>query len=368
MSAILRFLLLFSVWSNERVSSQRGYTLVRHANVMQTTGKIEKMKVNSISECLQHCLANCQCSTFDLRENDTTCYLGTYPKDPTQLTQEEGHGHFDIIKQNERHCDAVSGCTQSINCCLTSTPCLNNGTCSPTDDIQDRFTCACASGYGGKNCEARITSCRGYANGSRIPGIYNILDSANVSYKVFCDFEKDSNLSWTLVQSYSIEEKAYFQKPFFNDLSRNAESPENWHSYRISMPRMQSIQNDSTKWRITCEFDKNKTVNKTDFLLGAKKDVDILTYDEFGVCKRLEYANVRGFDCFDCTLVLYQRTGYSLHSDALRSQQKNCDLKVDVAKQCGSGGEDNFGFYHCQNVEHRCSATPKSTTQTWLGG
>lgn len=91
-----RFLLLFVLFKTEQVSSQRGFTLVRLPNMIQTTGKIKNLKVNSISECLQRCLADCRCSAFDLRESDMTCYLRSYPKNTPQLKQLEGHGHFDI--------------------------------------------------------------------------------------------------------------------------------------------------------------------------------------------------------------------------------------------------------------------------------
>lgn len=304
---------------------------------------------------------------------------------PSVIPRSKENVFIFFSQQKQGHCDAMRECTQSINCCLTSNPCFNNGTCSPTDNIQDRFTCACpttfigknckrcAPGYSGKNCDTRITSCRGYANGSRTSGVYHIFDSDNVIYKVFCDFEKDSNLSWTLVQSYSIENKKMFNKPFFSDLSKNAENPlENWYSYRIPKVRMESIQTDSTKWRVTCEFDKDKTAIKTDLMQGSKKDVDIMTYDVFGECKRFEYINVRGYNCSNCTAALYQRQTYPLHSDARGSIKLHCDLKVANYTVCpfgqGTSGEDNFGLYQCQNKQHRCSATSKSTTQTWLGG
>lgn len=279
-------------------------------------------------------------------------------------------------------------CRSSINCCLTSNPCYNNATCAPTEDIRARFKCQCperftgkqcgecASGYTGQHCQTRITSCRGYANGSRIPGIYDIRpshDYKNKKLKVFCDFEKDSNISWTLMQSYSLEHSKMYQKPFYTDFPQNVGKLRNnlakisWFSYRLGKAVMESIQSDSTKWRVTCDFDKNLTAIKTDFMQGSKADVDIMTFNGFGTCKKVDYVNIRGYHCSNCTAVLYQTSVYPFHIDARMSETK-CEFTVENTKWCLLGGEDSFGLYNCVHPEHRCSATQSSTTNTWLGG
>ena len=271
-------------------------------------------------------------------------------------------------------------CRMSTNCCLTSNPCSNQATCVPADDMRVRFNCICparfsgkycnkcALGYTGENCQTRITSCRGYANGSRIPDTYYIRDHRNKPRKVFCDFEKDSNISWTLVQSYSLENSKTYQKPFFTDYPQNANHPtKNWFSYRLGLASMTSVQNDSTKWRVTCDFDKNLTVIKKDFMEGLKADVDILTFKGEEICKKVDYVNIRGHNCSNCTTVLYQTSRYPLHIDARKTKSK-CEFTVTDPIGCPTGGEDSFGLYNCHNPMHRCSATDNSTTNTWLGG
>ena len=81
----------------KQVLSQQGFTLVKHANMKQSSGgKIKELTVKSISECLQHCLSDCRCSAFDIREDDMMCYLKPYRDE--MLEPEDGYSHF-VIKQ-----------------------------------------------------------------------------------------------------------------------------------------------------------------------------------------------------------------------------------------------------------------------------
>ncbi len=81
----------------KQVLSQQGFTLVKHPNMKQSSGgKIKELTVKSISECLQHCLSDCRCSAFDIREDDMMCYLKPYRDE--MLEPEDGYSHF-VIKQ-----------------------------------------------------------------------------------------------------------------------------------------------------------------------------------------------------------------------------------------------------------------------------
>ena len=258
-----------------------------------------------------------------------------------------------------------------VNCCLTSKPCENGGTCLPPRNNTERFHCACIRGYTGNLCEQRITSCRGYANGTRVPGKYTIFDASGVPYIVYCDFDTKSSMTWTVIQSYSRKHSATFKKRYsFN--RPISESNFSWDFYRLSTSKIQSIQTDSTEWRFTCDFQNNEKVDYTDYLRGLKSNVDILTFEaSSGTCQNVEYINVRGHNCSKCTARLYQADWLPLHFDSLRSLSL-CDFKAYDETQCpygeGFSGEDNFGMYECININHRCSTTENSKTQTWLGG
>lgn len=237
-------------------------------------------------------------------------------------------------------------------------------------EFTGRYCGTCASGFTGQNCSIKITSCRGYANGTRTPQSHVIRDDENQAVKVFCDFEKDSNISWTLIQSYSLEHAQTFRKPFQKDFGKNQKDPMlTWFSYRLSKARMESIQKKSTKWRVTCDFDKDlKAITRTDFMHGSKVDLDIMTFSGHAECKKVDYINIRGYNCSECTAVLYQEiNGYPFHIDSRKSNSK-CEFTAKNAIYCSTGGEDNFGMYRCANAAHRCSTTQNSTTQTWLGG
>ena len=170
------------------------------------------------------------------------------------------------------------------------------------------------------------------------------------------------------MQSYSLEHSKTYQKPFFTDSPMNTNKPaNNWFSYRLGKQMMNLVQSDSTKWRVTCDFDKTLTAIKTDFIEGTKADLDIIKFVGFEKCKKVNYVNIRGHNCSNCTAVMYQTLSYPLHIDARKSKTE-CTFTVTDPKSCSTGGEDSFGLYNCRNPEHRCSATNNSTTNTWLGG
>lgn len=179
-------------------------------------------------------------------------------------------------------------------------------------------------------------------------------------------------MAWTLIQSFSLENVVHFKHQFQKDMPSNMFNP-NWNSYRLSRLQMESIKVDSTKWRITCEFQQNKRVDYRDYIRASLQEVDILTLNE-EACQNVEYINVRGNNCTNCSAYLYQTSSLSLHFDSFNSLKAEpefttCDFKAHGAITCGAqiGGEDDFGWYRCPNEEHRCVTHNNSTTQTWLG-
>lgn len=250
---------------------------------------------------------------------------------------------------------------------MTSNPCQNGGTCepAPSSNNRTRFRCKCLSGYTGKLCQRPVYSCRDYVNETRKPRAYQVLDSEGKPFHVYCDF--DMNSTWTLIQSYRLRERKKFNISLVINHPINQENP-SWNSYRLSLSRMQSIRNHTSKWRITCQYESDGVVY-TDYVRAAHDKIDILTYDN-RKCKEVEYINVRGSNCSMCTTWLIQSKtkNETLHTDSYYYTDKKCDFTPSKSMHCGGTGEDNFGLYICINQGHRCSANETSTTQTWFGG
>ena len=234
--------------------------------------------------------------------------------------------------------------------------------------MSSRFKCKCSDGYAGRLCEVVVKSCRGYMNGSRVPGKYKVFDDTMNLFEVFCDF--DSNMTWTLVQSYQRQNVIDFRKSFSQDNPRNEDSPR-WDSYSLSKSRMASISRDSSKWRQTCQYDTEGVVY-TDYIEASNEKIDILTLH--GVFTgttylrdrhEVDYVDVRGQNCRKCTAPIIQGINNPLHLDTYRS---TCEFNPTGSLSCGGSGEDNFGYYGCVNSAHRCSSSPTATTQTWFGG
>ena len=228
----------------------------------------------------------------------------------------------------------------------------------------------CPNGYTGEQCEHSIRSCRGYSNGSRISGKYTVLDGNNNSFVVFCDFDKNSTMTWTLIQSYSIDSNNLFKKlPLFVDSQQDQNNP-SWLQYRLSKSRMESIQQDSTKWRLTCGY-QNDGVVYTDYLRASNSVINILTFQSNGICVKVEYINVRGSNCNNCTALMWQEDNVMLHFHSRRNDKENCYFKSVKPYVCTEMSqtklEQIFGRYVCISSEHRCSSSGNATTQTWFG-
>ena len=104
--------------------------------------------------------------------------------------------HLSHFQTSVNRCEKLPCPSSSINCCLTSSPCFNGGSCVPTigsNNIQ-RYTCKCPPYYHGYRCEIPIKSCKDVAtarasNFPSSPGKYAILDHNSNPFDVFCDFE-----------------------------------------------------------------------------------------------------------------------------------------------------------------------------------
>ena len=131
-------------------------------------------------------------------------------------------------------------------------------------------------------------------NGSRVAGKYKVFDANMKPFEVFCDFDPNSTMAWTLIQSYQLQNNALFMwHPFTHNFPVNEDTPR-WDLYRLSKSRMESIQQDSSKWRMTCRYDTDG-LNYTDYVRGSNDNINILTYSADD-SKEFEFIDVRGYN------------------------------------------------------------------------
>ncbi len=237
----------------------------------------------------------------------------------------------------------------------------------PTEYATPRFKCHCLPGYAGILCQDVVKSCRGYSKGSRVPKIYKVFDDNMNLFDVYCDFDSNSTMTWTLIQSFQLQNKGLFARRVFPVDYPVSETAPRWDAYRLSKSRMQSIQQDARKFRITCNYDADGVVYR-DYLQVAKAEFDIITFTSGTVCAVVEWINIRGQMCKNCTAFLHQGGNMAFHSDSYFAKRDKCQFQPTDSEYCGGVGEDNFGVYDCVNQDHRCTSSQSATTQTWLGG
>lgn len=287
-----------------------------------------------------------------------------------------------LLQVNSRQCG--TGCASVMNCCMTSQPCQNGGTCLPSSPKRPkRFRCNCATsyrgprckqcvvGYTGPQCDQPIKSCRGYFQKSATSGNYKIFSCNMHLIDVYCDFDKNSSMAWTLIQSFKLRFVHLFKSSFFENKPVYDDNP-SWQNYRLSKSKMESIHQDSSKWRITCDYQSSGTVY-TDYVRVSNKKVNILTFNNIS-CVEVEYINIRGHHCSNCMALMIQthnkihfRYIVPLHFESYFAAAM-CTFRPTGGLSSKGRSEDNFGFYDSRNDKHRCSASQNATTQTWFGG
>lgn len=237
------------------------------------------------------------------------------------------------------------------------------------DNHSPRFNCTCSNEYAGERCGQvkDPRSCKDIArNEASSSGKYNILNSANELFSVYCDLQSQPGFVWALIQSFSIANKdIYKDKGFGTDFPVNDNNNEqDWNSYRLSLSHMLSVANYSTHLRVTCNFPANGLQYK-DYARAVLAGHDIFG-NWGGGCKVFEYINVRGINCSDCTAYTRMEFSGGWLVNSFKSKDKGCDFD-------GSPGavhnENNFGRYYSGriNTNHHCSSSDSSTTQYWFG-
>ena len=124
---------------------------------------------------------------------------------------------------------------------------------------------------------------------------------------------------------------------------------------------MKDLSTQSTHWRATCSFPTHG-VDYVDYVRGKFVDFDVVNFVGNGVCKRVEYVNIRGHQCSNCNRPWFQGGHYFLHID---SSSTTCGSHLTAG---AVSSEDNFGYYITVNSNFRCTADASATTNWWFGG
>ena len=191
------------------------------------------------------------------------------------------------------------------NQCCQENPCFNGGTCTELCAHADRkFTCTCAIGYFGKFCEKKSPiSCKQLqlqASKPRQSAVYTLYDPTSKSfYQTFCDFTSENGFVWTLLESFRLANKNEFQNQQFYKDHRVNQNSFTWNKFRLSWFTMNSTMSHSAHVRATCKFDIDGIVAR-DYLRAKTTDLNILLL-KAERCFKMEYINIRGYDCYNCT-------------------------------------------------------------------
>ena len=148
--------------------------------------------------------------------------------------------------------------------------------------------------------------------------------------------------------------------PLATNAPVNDKSP-NWNLYRMSFKQMNFLRAQSTHWRVTCSFQDTPDIY-SDYARANFVDFDVLMFTGYDVCKKMEYVNIRGHQCVDCTATWFAvNKTLAVHVD---SSFSSCQF---VPSTGSLNSEDNFGFYGVSSANFRCSSNPKATTNWWFG-
>jgi hypothetical protein len=87
---------------------------------------------------------------------------------------------------------------------------------------------------------------------NRLSGKYTIVNTIGTLYDVFCDFDSEESLAWTLFESFDLDNMTHVNEiPFTKDWPQN-EHDINWKLFRLPKSIMSEISSRSTFWRATC--------------------------------------------------------------------------------------------------------------------
>ncbi|XP_015766442.1 PREDICTED: uncharacterized protein LOC107345253 [Acropora digitifera] len=103
---------------------------------------------------------------------------------------------------------------------------------------------------------------------------------------------------------------------------------------------MNSTLSHSKHLRATYNFKSDGLVT-TDYLRAKTTGLNILKL-EGTPCVKMEYINVRGYDCYNCTALIVQRTNNHLHIDSYYGAEVCQFTSAGDGYIASDVGEDNF--------------------------
>lgn len=212
-------------------------------------------------------------------------------------------------------------------------------------------------------------SCLDYSKkGYKSCGYYQIYDSQGRKFAAYCDMKSEPGAVWTLVISFALKnvDVNQFRQPLQVNAPVNPNSP-SWDLYRMSQSQLTHLKSQSTHWRATCNF-PTYGIDYTDYVRANFQELDIMNFKGDGVCLKVEYVNIRGHQCAECTARWsHYVDGFPAHIDSFHVDA-GCKLDASQGAVSVEGGEDNFGFYYGINNKFRCTSDGNSTTNWWFGG
>ncbi|XP_028408189.1 uncharacterized protein LOC114530768 [Dendronephthya gigantea] len=141
--------------------------------------KTIRIKDGNIADCLEHCLEDCRCQSFQICQN-TKCQLCLSHKEENSALLHNNEScvyatyeiqHSDLSFQSF-HCSGMS-CYMSYDCCQVSGICPKKKICIPMPSLDQpwkRFTCECEEGYHGDDCRPMPPVSHGSGRQESVPG------------------------------------------------------------------------------------------------------------------------------------------------------------------------------------------------------
>ena len=178
---------------------------------------------------------------------------------------------------------------------------------------------------------------------------------------MFCDLTSEPRAAWTLIMSERTPGFNLFKAvPLYVDRPMSEDNP-HWNLFRLCLSKMKQVLSRSTHWRVTCSFQIDGLVYR-DYVRAKITDFDPINFKGRGICKRVEYVNVRGHNCSNCDVAWWQDNDQMLHHD---SSSARCGFDSSFG---AVQSEDDFGLYDSSNPKFRCTESGRdSTTNYWFG-